>query len=75
MNFMTKDTYLSLVQKTLRTDATIKIHASHLSKLATLGRMVERREKTPLETVDALVQLFDPFIGRTMRQALERALR
>ncbi|TXH01716.1 MAG: hypothetical protein E6P95_01345 [Candidatus Moraniibacteriota bacterium] len=72
---MTKDTYLKLVEKTLSTDPMIRIHASQQSKLAALGRLVERREKTPLETVDDIVLIFDPFINRSLRQNLERALR
>ncbi len=72
---MTKDAYVSLVQKTLRTEPAIKIHDSHLSKLAVLGRMIERREKQPLDTIDDIVRIFDPFVGRTLRQNLERALR
>lgn len=71
---MTKDTYLRIVRATLASDPSIRIHDSHLSKLAALGRAVAGG-RAPRETVSEIEAIFSPFIGRAMREALERALR
>jgi len=72
---MTKDTYLSIVKRTLQTDTAIKIYESHASKLAALGRKVEQGECAPKETVPDIEAIFAPFVRRKLREDLERALR
>lgn len=72
---MTKDTYLALVKKTLQTEPAIKIYESHQSKLSALGRKVERGESDPADTIEEIERIFYPFVGRKLRQELERAFR
>lgn len=72
---MTKDSYIRTVRDVLSDEPDIRIHDSHLSKLAALGREVERGGKDALETVTDIENIFHPFVGRKLREALERALR
>ncbi len=72
---MTKDAYISIVKQTLRSDPAIKIHESHLTKLAALGRQVERKEKEPVDTIPGIERIFFPFIENKLRKDLERAFR
>lgn len=72
---MTKDTYISLVKQKLKSEPAIKIHESHLTKLAALGRQVERKEKDPIETVPDIERIFFPFVDTKLRKDLEKAFR
>lgn len=71
---MTKDTYVRIVRSTLAVDPDIRIHDSQLSKLAALGREVERG-RAARDTVGDIESLFSPYIGRPLREALDKALR
>lgn len=71
---MTKDTYMRIVRETLASEPAIRIHDSHLSKLSALGRGVESGRK-PIETIADIESIFSPYVGRPLREALERALR
>lgn len=72
---MTLDTYLRTVKGILATEKDIRIQASHESKLSALARKVARGECEPGETVEDIVSMFHPFVGRALRETLERALR
>lgn len=72
---MTKDTYLRTVQALLVTEPEIRVRDSQLTKLNALGREVERGIKSPRDTVGEIEALFHPYVGRHLREALERALR
>lgn len=72
---MTKDTYIALVKKTLQSEPAIKIHESHTTKLAALGRQVERKERDPEETIPEIEKIFFPFVDTKLRKDLEKAFR
>lgn len=71
---MTQDTYLKIVKDVLQSDASIRIQASHQSRLNTLAREVARG-KDPKETIEMIEAMFSPDFGRHLRQAFERAFR
>ncbi len=72
---MTKEAYIFRVKQTLKSEPAIKIYESHLTKLAALGRQVERKEKDPIETVSDIERIFFPFIDTKLRKDLEKAFR
>lgn len=72
---MTHDTYLRTVKGVLSTEPAIRIQSSHESRLNALARKVARGECEPGETVEDITSIFHPFVGRALREALERALR
>ncbi len=71
---MTKDRYVAIVKTVLQKEPAITLYESHLQKLNALGRRVAGGED-PVATLSELENIFRPFIGRKLREALEQALK
>lgn len=72
---MTQDTYLRIVKQVLATDSSVRVYDSHQSKLNSLARCVARGECLPKDTIADIESIFHPWISRSLKESLERALR